>query len=99
MIIFKKKYLDLVRQGRKTMTVRCWKKDHNLKSGDIVAASNYRDSFPIRIVSVEFIKCQDLNEEHAKADGFETLKDLREALEKIYGNLDFVATVIRFQVV
>jgi hypothetical protein len=80
MLLFKKKFLEAIRQGAKTQTIRLWT-HRMMRSGQrsYIPGAGY-----IRIESVEAIGLDDLTEEDALRDGFESLDDLRREIERIY---------------
>ncbi len=80
MLLFKKKFLEAIRQGSKTQTIRMWK-FRMMRTGQrsYIPGAGY-----IRIESVEQITLDDLTEEDAVRDGFETLAALRAELQSIY---------------
>jgi hypothetical protein len=81
-ILFKKQFLDAIRRGDKTTTLRRWKSCH-LQAG-------CRARVPglgwLNIISCDKIDLKDLTEADALADGFESLKALRKTLAQIYPN-------------
>ena len=80
MLLFKKKFLDAIRSGEKTQTVRLWKYCR-LKAGQrsYIPGAGY-----IRIVSIEIVELRDLTEDDARKDGFDTLVDLHAEIERLY---------------
>ncbi len=91
---FKDKFRELLKSGRKTATIRLqcpYKKGQEVFvhcGGKIVGTA--------RIIDIQEKKLEELTEEDAKADGFESLEDLLEELRKLYGNPEKVY-VIRFK--
>ena len=81
-ILFKKQFLDAIRRGDKTTTLRRWKSCH-LKAGCRARAPGLGW---LNIVSCDKIDLKDLTESDAVADGFESLKALRKILAQIYPN-------------
>ncbi len=94
MILFKKKFLELIASGAKRQTVRVWPK-RRLRAGQ-------REFVPglgrIRITAFEPVRPADLTEDDARLDGFESLAALMAELRDLYGDrLDEVACFrIRF---
>jgi hypothetical protein len=80
MLLFKKKFIDAIRRGEKTQTVRLWKY-RRMKSGQrsYIPGIGY-----IRITDVDQVEIDDLTDEDAQLDGFETADALREELQNIY---------------
>lgn len=80
MFAFKKEYKPLILSGRKTQTVRIWKRCW-LREGQVVN-SPYLGK--LRIESVTELKLSDLTQEDARLDGFETKAQMLDALRRIY---------------
>lgn len=80
MLLFKKKFLEAIRQGTKTQTIRLWK-FRMMRAGQrsYIPGAGY-----IRIELVEQVALDDLTEEDAVRDGFATLAALRAEIESIY---------------
>jgi hypothetical protein len=80
MLLFKKKFLEAIRQGTKTQTIRLWT-HRMMRPGQrsYIPGAGY-----IRIESVEQIGLGDLTDEDAMRDGFESLAALRAEIETIY---------------
>ena len=80
MLLFKKKFIDAIRRGEKTQTVRLWKY-RRMKPGQrsYIPGIGY-----IRITDVDQVEIEDLTDEDARLDGFPTADALREELENIY---------------
>jgi len=81
MILLKRKFLDLVRQGKKRQTIRLWPK-RRLRPGQ-------REYIPglgrIRITAFERVTPADLSEEDARLDGFDSREALLAELRALYG--------------
>lgn len=82
MLLFKKKFLDAIRAGTKTQTIRLWKY-RRMRNGQ-------RSYIPgigaIEILTVAQIEMSDLTEEDAVRDGFDTLKSLQDEISVIYSD-------------
>jgi hypothetical protein len=80
MLLFKKRFLEAIRQGTKTQTIRLWT-HRMMRAGQrsYIPGAGY-----IRIESVEQIGLEELTEEDAERDGFDTLAALRAEIETIY---------------
>ena len=80
MLLFKKKFIEPIRRGEKTQTVRLWKYKR-MKSGQrsYIPGIGY-----IRITAVDQVEIDDLTDEDAQLDGFPTAKALRTELKNIY---------------
>jgi hypothetical protein len=80
MLLFKKRFLDAIRSGQKTQTIRLWK-HRMMRAGQ----RSYTPGVgPIRITAVEEVALHALNDADAILDGFDTAVELRRALEEIY---------------
>jgi len=80
MLLFKKKFLSAIRSGEKTQTIRLWRW-RRMRSGQrsYIPGIGY-----IRIDRVEQVCLQDLTDQDAVPDGFETAEALRAELNAIY---------------
>ena len=81
MLLFKRKFLDAIRDGSKTQTIRLWKR-RMMRSGQ-------RSYIPgigaIRIKSVEQVEVDALTDADAIPDGFPSAVALRKELRTLYG--------------
>jgi hypothetical protein len=82
MLLFKKKFLDDIRSGRKTQTIRLWKFRH-MRSGQ---RSYIPGVGPIRVTTVEQVDIDALTDADAIPDGFPTATALRRELRTIYSD-------------
>jgi hypothetical protein len=82
MLLFKKKFLDLIRSGAKCQTVRVWPK-RRLRPGQ---AEFVPGLGRIRVTAFETVRPADLSEEDARLDGFESLDALLAELQALYGD-------------
>lgn len=82
MLLFKRKFLDAIRSGEKTQTLRNWK-TARVRAGQ-------KDTIPgvgpIWIDSVEKVSLDDLTDADAIPDGFSSLDALKKELHDIYGD-------------
>ncbi len=82
MLLFKKKFLDAIRSGHKTQTIRLWQR-RMLRAGQ-------RSYIPgvgaIQIDEVEPVELAQLSDEDSQRDGFASANQLREELHAIYGD-------------
>ena len=80
MLLFKKKFLDAIRRGEKTQTVRLWVRPR-MKTGQrsYIPGIGY-----IRIASVELVEIDELTDSDALPDGFPTADALRAEIRTIY---------------
>ena len=79
-ILFKRQFIDAIRRGEKTTTLRRWKSCH-LSAGSRAFAPGVGW---LRILSCDEIKLKDLTCDDARADGFASLTALLTTLGKIY---------------
>jgi hypothetical protein len=82
MLLFKRKFLDAIRSGDKTQTIRLWK-HRMMRSGQ---RSYIPGIGPIRITSVEQVEVESLTDADAVPDGFPSAAALRKELRTIYGD-------------
>ena len=82
MLLFKKKFLDAIRDGTKTQTIRVWKWPH-VRAGQI---SYVPGIGKIRITSIAPVELAALTAEDARLDGFESADSLRREIADIYGD-------------
>jgi hypothetical protein len=81
-IFFKRKFIDAIRRGDKTTTLRRWK-SCRLKAG----SRAYVPGFGwLSILSCGEIELKDLSQADALADGFKSLTALKKTLAQIYPN-------------
>jgi len=81
MLLFKRKFLDDIRSGAKTQTIRLWK-HRMMRSGQ---RSYIPGVGPIRVTAVEQVDVSALTDEDAIPDGFPTAAALQHELRSIYG--------------
>jgi hypothetical protein len=81
MLLFKRKFLDDIRSGAKTQTIRLWK-HRMMRSGQ---RSYIPGVGPIRITTVEPVEIDALTDADAVPDGFPTAAALKKELRTIYG--------------
>ncbi len=80
MLLFKKKFLPAIRQGRKIQTIRLWK-FRRMKPGQrsYIPGAGY-----IRITAVDEVQLDQLTDEDARPDGFDTADQLRAEIARLY---------------
>jgi hypothetical protein len=80
MLLFKKKFLDAIRSGEKTQTIRLWKVCR-MKAGQrsYIPGAGY-----IRVASIDPVDLQSLVDEDARPDGFPTADALRAEITALY---------------
>jgi hypothetical protein len=80
MLLFKKKFLDAIRRGEKTQTVRLWTRPR--------MSAGQRSYIPgvgyIRIEAVDHVPLDELTDADARLDGFPTAEALRAEIDAIY---------------
>jgi hypothetical protein len=82
MLLFKRKFLDAIRCGTKTQTIRLWK-HRRMRAGQ-------RSYIPgigtIRITLIERVDLDELTDADAIPDGFASAAELQAELRAIYGD-------------
>jgi hypothetical protein len=80
MLLFKKKFLDAIRIGEKTQTIRFWKY-RRMRAGQrsYIPGVGY-----IRVTVVEEVELDRLTDDDARPDGFESADLLRAELARLY---------------
>jgi len=82
MLLFKKKFLEAIRRGEKTQTIRLWK-HRRMRAGQ-------RSYIPgvghIRVTAVDEVRLEELTDADALPDGFPTAAALRAELAALYGD-------------
>ena len=81
MLLFKKKFLDDIRRGAKTQTIRLWK-HRRMRAGQRIYIPGVG---PIRITAIDCVDIDTLTDADAIPDGFPTAAALRGELHTIYG--------------
>lgn len=80
MLLFKKKFLDDIRNGTKTQTISLWK-HRRMKAGQ---RSYIPGIGPIRVTAVDAVDIETLTDADAIPDGFPTAAALEAELRAIY---------------
>ncbi len=82
MLLFKKKFIELIRRGEKTQTIRLWDRVR-MKAGQrsYIPGIGY-----ISILSVEQVELDRLTDADAVPDGFPTADLLRHEIRTIYAD-------------
>ncbi|MBN2578907.1 MAG: ASCH domain-containing protein [Pirellulales bacterium] len=80
MLLFKKKFLEAIRAGQKTQTIRLWRYPR-MRSGQrsYIPGAGY-----IRITAVEEVQLETLTDADARPDGFDSADQLRQEIAKLY---------------
>ena len=83
MLLFKKKFLDAIRRGEKTQTIRLWKY-RRMRSGQrsYIPGVGY-----IRIDTIDQVSLDSLTGDDARRDGFTSAAHLRTELDRLYSEL------------
>jgi hypothetical protein len=81
MLLFKKKFLAAIRSGRKTQTIRLWS-HRRMRAGQrsYIPGAGY-----IRVTAVDEVQLDELTDEDARLDGFETAGELLGEIRQLYG--------------
>jgi hypothetical protein len=95
-LLFKKKFLPAIRTGEKTQTIRLWNVCR-MKTGQrsYIPGAGY-----IRVLSVEAVEIDSLNDADAGPDGFASANELRDELSRLYAeqlSAGYRAYRIRFE--
>ena len=82
MLLFKKKFLEAIRRGEKTQTIRLWR-HCRLRSGQrsYIPGIGY-----IRITQVQPVELDQLTDADARPDGFDSIADLRAEIDQLYAD-------------
>lgn len=80
MLLFKKKFLEAIRAGTKTQTIRLWK-HRRMRSGQrsYIPGIGY-----IQITDVAEVELDQLTDADARPDGFDTADQLRAEITQLY---------------
>ncbi|HEX3998497.1 MAG TPA: ASCH domain-containing protein [Pirellulales bacterium] len=80
MLLFKKKFLEQIRSGEKTQTIRLWK-FRRMRAGQrsYIPGAGY-----IEITAVDEVALPDLTDEDALRDGFPSADALRREVQDLY---------------
>jgi hypothetical protein len=81
-LLFKKQFLSAIRRGEKTQTIRLWK-HRRMRAGQ---RSYIPGAGPIQITAVEEVQLDQLTDDDARPDGFETADQLRREINRLYPN-------------
>ena len=82
MLLFKKKFHEAIRSGRKRQTIRLWKHAH-MRAGQITYIPGLGRA---RIVSIEPIRLEEITDQDAILDGFASRGQLIEELGRLYAD-------------
>jgi hypothetical protein len=80
MLLFKKKFIAAIREGRKTQTIRLWKhRCMRVGQRSYIPGVGY-----IHLSVVEQVELANLTDDDARPDGFETADELRAEIARLY---------------
>jgi hypothetical protein len=80
MLLFKERFLPAIREGEKTQTIRLWKwRRMRVGQRSYIPGAGY-----IVVDAVEEVRLNDLTDDDATQDGFDTADALRAELETLY---------------
>lgn len=96
MLLFKKKFLEAIRDGRKTQTVRLWK-SCRFRAGQLsyIPGVGY-----IQLTAIDAVRLADLTDDDAVLDGFASAADLLAEIRTLYADrleTGFQAYRLRFR--
>ena len=80
MLLFKKKFLPAIRSGEKTQTIRLWK-FRIMRPGQ---RSYIPGAGHVAITAVDEVRLEDLTDDDARPDGFDSADQLREEITRLY---------------
>jgi hypothetical protein len=88
--------LAMAMAGKKVCTIR---RGTAVVDSETIALTDGTSSLRVRILSVETIPYRDLNDEHARWEGFASIEELRNDLARYYREIEDQQpmTIIRFE--
>ncbi len=93
---FKRKYREAIISGRKGITIR---RESDLRPGDLVVLEVGEERIGEALIKcVDEVRSDELNEEIAREDGFESLSELLDELRSIYGD-DALMKGVKFKLI
>lgn len=84
MLLMKKQFFDAIRTGRKTTTLRYWRR----RMVVVGSVHGVRGLGKVHIDSVDTVQPNDLTDADAQADGFDDLGQLTRVLDSLYPHTD-----------
>jgi hypothetical protein len=84
LIRFKKQFHDAIACGRKTTTLRRWRKCR-WQAGDLLTAPGVGS---LMLEAVEAVDWTSLTDADARCDGFESMAELNRVIRRIYPDMD-----------
>lgn len=85
-ILFAEKFLPMIREGKKTTTIRNGERNYSIGECDAFDPEEV-NGFIIDVKNLEITTFGALKEENAKTDGFSCLAELKEELLSFYPDL------------
>lgn len=93
---FKRKYREAIVSGRKRTTIR---RESDLKPGELVVVEVGEERIGEALIKcVDEVDFNELSEELAREDGFESLSELLRELRSIYGD-DALRNGVKFKLI
>ncbi|MBM4017202.1 MAG: ASCH domain-containing protein [Planctomycetes bacterium] len=92
MLLFKKKFFEAIASGAKRQTVRAWPR-RRMRAGQLEFIPGLGR---VRVTAVERVRPENLTDEDARLDGFDSREALIEELRGLYG--ERLATVPCFRI-
>ncbi len=83
MLLMKKRFFDAIRSGRKTTTIRYWRR-RMVRPESI---HRIRGLGLVKIDQIQTVTADSLTEDDARADGFARIDELMQTLSEIYPEL------------
>jgi ASC-1-like (ASCH) protein len=95
-ILLDPKFIQDVKMGRKTTTIRRGHRDYNPKKPAIFDSG--QEIVPIEIESKKYLRFKQLTEEDAIKDGFTSARELKSELKQFYSDIkdDTPITILKF---
>lgn len=97
-IWFKQKFYNIILEGKKTQTIRLWKRNHNFLAGDKFQCffGFKHKKINAKIKSVEFKTFDKINDDEVWQDGFKSKKELLININSFYPDFDEKKSVLCF---
>ena len=90
-------YVEPIKRGEKTSTVR--NGIRLINNPEIKFIPQTKAPFNVQLIGIDIVDFSDLTEKQAKADGFSSLKELKQTIKKIYKGIKDTSpmTIIKFK--
>lgn len=97
-LMVKGEYVDMILSGRKRATIRLG--IVKVKYPELIVHGGGRPIAKVKVTDVVHKRVSELTDEDAREDGFNNVKELLDALRRVYGDVkpDDYVTIIKFQV-